>query len=81
MNSINKMHIANERQIICLNNNKIFKSIKEISDLYNIDSSSITKCCKDYRKSAGKDSVTGEKLKWTYYDGYIESINKEDLNV
>ena len=34
---------------------------------YNIDISSIVKCCKGKIKSAGKHPDTGEKLIWEYY--------------
>lgn len=38
------------RQVICLDDNKIFKSIKEASRYYNIDNSSIGKVCRGVLK-------------------------------
>ena len=48
---------------------EIFNCIKEATEIYNsTDKSSIVKCCKGKRKSAGKHPVTGEKLVWKYLD-------------
>ena len=55
------------RKVICVNTREIFNYIKEVENKYNISSSSITQCCKNKRKSAGKHPVTGEKLVWKYY--------------
>lgn len=65
-NSLNKMHKATQKQIICINNNKKFNSISEAQKEYNIDGSSISACCNGKRKSAGKNPTTGEKLEWKY---------------
>ncbi len=70
--SLDKMHMANTKKVICLNNKKIFNSIKDISEKHNIDASSISSCCKGKRKSAGKDPITKEKLRWMYYEDYIQ---------
>ena len=54
-------------KVICLTTNKIFDSIKIAAKFYNIKSTAnICKCCKGKRKSAGKDPITGEKLRWAY---------------
>lgn len=50
------------KSIICIDTNEIFTSIIEASRKYNIDQSSITKCCKGKRKIAGG-------YKWAYYKG------------
>ena len=64
------------RKIICLNNNKVFKSIKEAQQYYNIKShGNISLCCNNKRNYCGKDPITGEKLKWMYYEEYLK-INK-----
>lgn len=55
---------STRKHIIRLNDCKIFKSIQEASELYNIDNSSISACCKGKRKSAGK--FNGEKAIWRY---------------
>lgn len=74
--SLDKMHIINTRKIICLNNKEIFNSITEISKIYKIDASSISACCKNKRKSTGKDPITKEKFKWMYYDDYLKLESK-----
>lgn len=61
-----KIENAFNTYIVCLNNNKIFKGQTEASKFYNIDGSSITKCCNGKQVSAGKDPTTREKLKWEY---------------
>lgn len=63
--------------VICLNNQKIFNSIKEASKYYKIkNSSSISACCKGKRKSAGKHPETYEPLRWIYYNDYLQ-LNKK----
>ena len=60
-------YYTNRKKIICLNTSEIFNSAAEVNEKYGIDSSSVTKCCKGKRSSAGKLSHTGEKLQWQYY--------------
>lgn len=51
----------------CKTNNQIFNSIKEARQWCNLKSGSgIIACCNGYRKFAGKDPVTKEKLQWEY---------------
>ena len=60
------------RKVICLNTKHVFNSIVEACILYNIKSpSNITACCIGYYKSAGRD-INNEKLRWMYYDDYLE---------
>lgn len=49
------------KKVICLDDNKSFNSIIEASNYYNIDASSIVKCCKGKRKSISK-------LKFKYFE-------------
>ncbi|MEG2246489.1 MAG: GIY-YIG nuclease family protein [Peptostreptococcaceae bacterium] len=63
------------KKIICLNSKKIFENINQACEENNIDSSSIIGSCKGKRKSAGKHPITGEKLRWMYYDEYLK-LNK-----
>lgn len=55
------------KKVICITTGEIFNYIKEATKKYNVDNSSITKCCKGYRKTSGKHPITGEKLEWSYY--------------
>ena len=43
----------NKIKVICLENNKIFNSIKEAGNYYNIDPSGISKVLKGKQKTAG----------------------------
>jgi ribosomal protein S27E len=57
------------KSVICLNTNKIFTSIKEAAEYYNMkNSSGISSCCTGKQKSAGKHPITLEKLRWSYYN-------------
>ena len=55
------------KKVICITTGKIFNTVKEGAEYYNIKSSgSISSCCKHKAKSAGK-LKDGTKLVWTYY--------------
>lgn len=47
-------------KILCVDTNEIFDSITDASNKYNIDGSSISKCCRGLRKTAGG-------FTWKYY--------------
>ena len=72
-----KHHTEETKQILskirsktveCITTKEIFKSIKEASKKYNINDTSISRCCKNKSKYAGKHPVTGEKLVWRYVE-------------
>lgn len=67
-----------KEKVICLNNNKIFDNITLASEWANIRFSGVWACCNNTQKTAGK-LEDGTKLKWMYYEDYIE-LNK-DLKV
>ena len=70
---------GNSRKVICLNTGQIFKSIIEATKFYGFKSkSAISGCCNKRVKSAGKDETTGEKLRWMYYEEYLESISSSE---
>ena len=60
---------AKYKKIICLTTDEIFNSIKEAQNKYGIGH--ISSCCQGKQKSAGKHPVTGESLRWMYYEGYL----------
>lgn len=71
-----KMNV-NKRGVICITDNyKYFNTITECSEYYNIDGSSISKCCRGKLKSL-------HKHKFMYYDDYIKQnellIHNENL--
>lgn len=64
---------SNSKKVICLNNLKIFDSVVEASEYYNIKYPTyISHCCTSKIQFAGKDSVTGDDLRWMYYDDYLK---------
>lgn len=68
----------NAIKIICLNNLKIFGSIKEASEYAGLKrAANISACCKGKRNYCGKHPITGEKLQWMYYEDYLKQIEKE----
>lgn len=75
-NPYNKqIRTQNYKKVICLNNNEIYKSLMDASIKTGI--SNIGKCCQSKSKSAGKHQITGEKLRWMYYEDYIEEQNNQ----
>ena len=54
----------NETSVICIKTKRIFYTTKEGANFYNIDNSSIVKCCKGKLKTCGK--YNGLRLKWKY---------------
>lgn len=57
---------AKARKVRCVTTNEEFDCIAEAGRKYNVGKSEISKVCKRKRKTAGKDPITGEKLKWEY---------------
>ena len=57
-------------EVICLNNKRVFKDLQEAQE-WAVQSANIGKCCRQEQSTAGKDPVTGEKLKWMYYKDYL----------
>ena len=56
------------RKIRCITTNEIFNSMVEAKEKYNVCHQGISKCCKKERRTAGKHTITGEKLKWEYVE-------------
>jgi len=68
-----KMVRHNCKGVICLTTGEIFNSLKEAGTKYNIlSTSSISGCCIKRCEHSGKHPITGEKLKWMYYDEYLK---------
>ena len=63
----------NKIKVICLENNKIFNSIKEAGNYYNIDPSGISKVLKGKQKTAGGYT-------WEKYVDINEILNNEISN-
>ena len=54
------------KKVICLNDNKIYNSIKEASEKTGIHKSSISNCCRHITQTAGGNQK-GERLRWEFY--------------
>ena len=72
---INKYSTKSTVKIICLTTGVIFNSFKEAENFYRINNFSKNGylCLTGKRKTFGKHPITGEPLKWQYYDEYIKS--------
>lgn len=55
-----------KQKTICVTTGEKFDSIKDASDHYNINQSSIAACCRKERKHAGK--LNGERLQWKFLE-------------
>lgn len=61
-----------KKKVICLNTLEVFDSVKEAQERYNI-SNGVSKCCRGQGyKTVGKHPITGERLKWMYYEDYLK---------
>lgn len=58
-------YIKKNKKVKCINTDEIFDSAVEAAKRYNIDKSSISKCCKGKIKYCGKDEF-GNKLYWCF---------------
>ncbi|MFC0903875.1 hypothetical protein ACFHWD_04115 [Clostridium sp. MT-14] len=65
-----KLFGNNGTKVICLNNKKIFNSVSEAKRYFK-NNVNIINCCKNIAKYAGKDPITGDHLRWMYYDDYL----------
>lgn len=70
---------TSEKSIICINTGEIFDSSIKACYKYNIDNSSIGKCCKGDVLFAGIHPVTDENLTWIYYDDF-QKLNLNEQN-
>ena len=62
------------KSVFCIDTDEKFDTILDASIKYNVDNSSIGKCCKSQNKCkyAGK-LVDGTKLHWMYFEEYIKN--------
>lgn len=68
-----EISLKNRRiSVICLNTKEVFNSATEASVFYGVSNGGIISCCKGKTKSRGKHPITGEKLKWMYYEDYLK---------
>ncbi|MDF2588230.1 MAG: hypothetical protein K0S41_2071 [Anaerocolumna sp.] len=70
------------KKVICLTTNKIFDSINEAAEFYNIQHAHISACCKGRLFSTGR--YNNICLQWAYYDDsneYVLKDYKRDTNI
>lgn len=63
--SIKGVNNSQARKVMLVNTGKIFNTVTEASNKYNVHRSAIAKCCRGEYKFAGKDEE-GNKLIWKY---------------
>lgn len=69
----NKTNIC--KSVKCTTTGKIFNSIKEATEYYNIkNKTGISDCLSGKCKTCGKDPITQESLKWEYYNENKETL-------
>lgn len=64
------------KMVVCLNTEEVFDSIKSAKTKYP-DAKSISDCCRHIAKSSGTLPTTKEKMKWLYYDEYINTSKEK----
>lgn len=78
--NMNKNHKSFMKKVACLNTMQVFNGIKYAIYMFNMKSGDgITRSCKNKSKTSGKHPITGEPLKWMYYEDYIEQYGTEGL--
>lgn len=55
------------KQVICLNNMKIFDTTVDAGKYANVCDVAIQNCCNGQLYTSGKDPITKERLQWEYY--------------
>lgn len=73
-----KLPSNRSRRVICLNNRKIFGSLKEAANFYGITPSTLNGHLKHRSNSAGVDE-NDTKLIWSYVDEY-ELLTQDEIN-
>lgn len=68
------------KKVICLNTGEVFVSGSEAAAKYGLHRNSVNRACNPNgsAKTAGKDPMTNERLKWMYYDEYLAKSNGEE---
>lgn len=72
LRDLNIQRRSSNKQIINLNTKIAFNSLKEPELLWGVSDSNICFCLRGRTKTAGLLPLTGEKLRWMYYDEYIK---------
>jgi hypothetical protein len=62
------------KKVVCVETGQVFDAVKEAEEWAGV-TGGISACCKGKIKTAGKHSITGEKLHWMYYDEWLALAN------
>ena len=62
----------NGKKIVCVNTGQVFNSIHEAEAYFGTYKDAIGRCLRGQLNTAGKDPVTGKRLKWKYLDASEE---------
>lgn len=68
------------RKVICVTTSEVFGSMSEASEKYKISYRQIGRCCTGQNKIGGKHPITGQPLKWMYYEEYLKSLNEKEVS-
>ena len=64
------------RQVICLNTLRVFDTIRDSAKWCGLCSTDgISKCCRGLQVTCGKHPILGSKLRWMYYDEWLDMNN------
>lgn len=69
-----------KHSIICLNTSEVFPLIKYAAEKYKVAASSISSCCSNKIRSAGRD-INGFPLYWMYYEDYNALSETEKISI
>lgn len=71
------------RAVVCITTGQKFDTLKQGAEWCGVWQDSISKCCRGVIKFTGKHPTTGEKLRWCYYEDYVndnyDKITEEDF--
>lgn len=59
-----------------MNTLEVFESAKQVYEKYQVNNGSLYQVCLGKRKTAGRDTVTGESLQWAYLEDYNNGTRK-----
>lgn len=68
-----------KKKVVCLNTGEIFDSATEAAESCGKTRKGVGLCCSNKNMSCGRDTATGKKLVWVYYENYIH-MTKEEID-
>lgn len=72
---------SNAKKVVCLNTGRVFDTKNDaVAWVGKKVDSGVSKCCHGKQATAGKHPITGEPLRWMFYDDYLKIKNEENDN-